>query len=91
MGNGSDGLEDEDEAEADSGGDEHSTNSILDDDGAEERPARNEDEDVEEGQTRPQDASSSSGSNGAIRTPNSARTRRARRRRRNGLDVHVEA
>ena len=66
MGNGSDGLEDEDEAEADSGGDEHS---------AEERPARNEDEDIEEGQTRPQDASSSSGSNGAIRTPNSARTR----------------
>lgn len=89
MGNGSDGLEDEDEAEADSGGDEHSTNSILDDDGAEERPARNEDEDIEGGQTRPQDASSSSGSNGAIGTSNSARTRRARRRRRNGLDVEA--
>ena len=90
MGDGSDGLEE-------SSADEHDSNSIIDgEDDAEERAIENEDEDVEEGRAdsrqRPQDSRatrasiSSSNSSGAIQTSNSARTRRARRRWRNGLD-----
>jgi len=80
MGDGTDGLEEEG-----SGDGNDDSNSIIDDGGddAEERLPENEDGDVEEGRAQDsrttRESVSRSTSNGAIRTSNSARTRRARR------------
>ena len=85
MDDGTDGLEES------SSDDENDVNSIIGDEGdSDERAIENEDTDVEEGQAssrhRAQDSRQTRDSVSSS-TSNAAGTRRARRRRRNGLDA----